>query len=613
MGDCHVSEMSLFDELKRRKVFRVAGGYVVVSWVLVQVADIMLNNFGAPDWVFKSLVAVLFIGFPLAVFLTWAYELTPDGVRRSAQAESVAAGPPQTRRHFAALAALGIVVIATGFVVERWWLSGRNADALPSQTTAIASHDSASRRSIAVLPFADMSQSGDQEYFADGIAEEILNLLARLPDLKVAGRTSAFQFKNQHQDLRRIGETLSVENILEGSVRKSGMRIRISAQLVNADDGFHLWSETYDRDFTDIFEIQDDIARAISDALSAELLGAVAHRKRPTNDLEAYRIYLQGRHLVLQRGAENMNAAIRHLERAVEMDPEFAEAWAELALALALLPTYAPSLNRRPLADRSLEASQRALALAPDLPMARVALGFVHLHDFRWTESFAELDRAIALDPENEAAWLYRSFALSGTRYDDRALEAVERAYAIAPTTGINSGWLGLMHLLRGDTVLAERFIDESVAMGWVYAHSLKGALQLHNGEHDAARHSFRQYLTRVGEPADGLDPFLDARLDPSLRQPALDALAQRGHAQHTMFGAALLIGDGELMVRYLENHSNNATSELTWAQQPVFRAVFDQPPVKAYLRRIGLLDYWREHGWPETCRPLGDDDFECA
>jgi adenylate cyclase len=606
-----VIETNLFSEMKRRKVFRVAGGYMVGSWVLVQVADIMLNNFGAPDWVFKSLVTVLFTGFPLAVFLTWAYELTPDGVRRSQSVESgPAATPSRIRRPFAPLVVVAVVVLVAGFAVERWWSLSRSGVA--PQVARIAGIDGASSRSIAVLPFADMSPGGDQEYFADGMAEEILNLLARLPDLKVAGRTSAFQFKGQNQDLRRIGEALSVDNILEGSVRKSGTRIRISAQLVNADDGFHLWSETYNRNFTDVFEIQDDIARAIADAMSAELLGAVAHRKRPTNDLEAYRIYLQGRHLVLQRGAENMNAAIRHLERAVAMDPEFAEAWAELALALALLPTYAPGLNRHPLAGASLEAAQRALALAPDLPMAHVALGFVHLHDFRWAQSFAELDRALALDPQNEAAWLYRSFALGGTRHDGQALEAVERAYAIAPTTGINSGWLGLMHLLHGDSALAERFIDESVAMGWVYAHSLKGALQLQNGELDAARRSFRQYLMRVGEPADGLDLFVDARQDPSLRQHALDALAQRDHAQHTMLGAALLIGDGELLVRYLENHSNNAVSELTWAQQPVFRAVFNQPSVKAYLRRIGLLDHWRDHGWPETCRPMGTDDFEC-
>jgi TolB-like protein len=258
--------MWLLDELKRRNVFRVAIAYVLLGWAVLQGADFLLDLAAAPEWVIRVFAIAGLVGFPFALFFAWAYELTPEGIKREKNVDRSTSITRQTGRKLNRLIIAFLVVAVGLLLLDRFCLqTGRTADANGAAEES---------RSIAVLPFVNLSD--DRDHFADGLSEELLNLLAKSPDLKVAGRTSSFAFKGRNEDLREIGEALGVEHVLEGSVRRSGERLRITAQLVEVDDGFHVWSDTYDRQMADIFDIQDDVAGAITDALSC------ACRRNPT-------------------------------------------------------------------------------------------------------------------------------------------------------------------------------------------------------------------------------------------------------------------------------------------------------------------------------------------
>jgi TolB-like protein len=280
-----------FQELKRRNVVRVAAAYAVVAWLLIEVSDTIFPRLGFPDWTVTFIIVLVALGFPLALFLSWAYELTPEGVKRTEEVPVEASVTRLTGRRLD-FAIIGVMALAIGWL--SWEQFGPGGEAREA--------------SIAVLPFVDMSADGDQEYFGDGLSEEILNLLAGIRELKVSGRTSSFSFKGTNVSIPEIGRTLGVAHVLEGSVRRSGDDLRITAQLVEAGTGFHLWSDTYDRRMVDVFAIQDEIAGAIADALRLTLV-ASAHE---TADLEAYDLYLMARTLIYGRSVEGLNEAHRH-------------------------------------------------------------------------------------------------------------------------------------------------------------------------------------------------------------------------------------------------------------------------------------------------------------
>jgi TolB-like protein len=335
--------VSLFAEFKRRNVFRVAAAYAVVAWLLLQLADILLDNFGAPGWVFKSLLVVIVIGFLLALFLAWAYELTPEGVKRSDEVTPELVRPDAGRRTDR-LILVGALLVIVVLVVERAWFAGGDrpeaeaptvsraeesaapATAMPAEEAAIA----APEKSIAVLPFADFSPARDQEWFADGLAEEILNALARTPDLLVAARTSSFRYKGSALDIPQIAAELGVAHVLEGSIRSTSQRIRVTAQLIRAADGFHVWSETYDRDPADMIEIQEDLARNIALAMKTSMdpqaLADMA--KVGTRSVEAYQAYIRG---VAASYGGGVKESYELFESARALDPGFAAAHAGAA------------------------------------------------------------------------------------------------------------------------------------------------------------------------------------------------------------------------------------------------------------------------------------------
>lgn len=405
--------MSLFGELKRRNVFRVAIAYVVTAWLLLQVADVVLGNIGSPPWVFQVILLIIGLGLPLAIIFAWAFEITPDGVKKEKDVDRSESMTSMTGRKLD-FVIIAMLVVAVGyFAIDRFHVD----DAGVAASTSAAMSVSTGPASIAVLPFVNMSSDPEQEYFSDGISEEILNVLAQYEDLRVAARTSSFQFKGQNQDISKIAELLNVGHVLEGSVRKSGDRLRITAQLIKADDGFHLWSETFDRKLDDVFLIQDEIANAISEALSVHLaFGENASRPAvvATANTQAYDAFLRGRELIHQRGRSNLEQAVQELERSLRLDAEYGPAHANLAIAYALLLDSPATYGDLTLAETQLQAvphSELALQLSPDNASTHAALALLALHRHEYRASIEHAQKTIELNPSYGNAYTWMGIA----------------------------------------------------------------------------------------------------------------------------------------------------------------------------------------------------------
>ena len=454
--------MSLFAELKRRNVFRVGIAYVIASWLLLQVSDILVPLLGLQDSVQKIILLLLVIGFVPALIFAWAFELTPEGIKKEKDVDRSRSVAPQTGRK---LDRTIIVILALAVVFLLYRQTGNDQPgepALPSpevlensaETSALKPVDAALQRaSLAVLPFVNMSSDPEQEYFSDGLSEELLNRLAKNDQLQVAARTSAFQFKGRNLDIADIGRQLNVTNVLEGSVRKSGNRLRITAQLIQVDNGYHLWSETYEREIDDIFAIQDDISLAISKALEAELglsMGS-ADSQRPTTNLEAYNLYLQARFLLAQRGAQNMLEADALFARAVALDPAFTAAWAGKAFNAALLFNYESSVTVDQSLSKTLEAANRALALDPGNAEAYTAIGRAQSNNLAWREARQNYERAFELGPDDIGVInLYGDFQGFKLGNFDRAISLKQQAISLDPLSGVHPSDLALLLLAKG-------------------------------------------------------------------------------------------------------------------------------------------------------------------
>ncbi len=314
--------MSIFREFKRRNVLRMAVLYAVAAWLIMQVAEVIIGLANLPEWIGPTILALLAVGFPIALIVSWFYELTPEGISLE---KDVAAAESITHVTGRRLDFLVISLLCAGlilFAYDKWWIGP------PPE------------KSIAVLAFENMSGDPEQEYFSDGISEEILNLLAQIKPLRVIARTSSFLFKSKDVDIATMAAQLNVRHILEGSVRRSGNRVRITAQLIDAADSTHIWSQTYDRELDDVFAVQDEIAAAISDALKLQLELVAGEPVLPhairTASIDAYDAYLLGRELIRHRGGENVENAIRHLERSLRLDENFAPAHVQLAVGRKL-------------------------------------------------------------------------------------------------------------------------------------------------------------------------------------------------------------------------------------------------------------------------------------
>ena len=401
--------MSIFGELQRRNVIRVGIAYVVASWVLMQFVDVITPIFELPDWAPKLIILILAVGLVPALIFSWVFEITPEGLKKDSEvsrAESIA-NKTGKKLDYIIIGTLAVAVVL--LLLDRQFNRGVDEPTVATVDTNVVAEDV--QKSIAVLPFVNMSSDAEQEYFSDGITEEILNSLAGIKELKVAGRTSSFAFKGQNDDLRRIGDALGVNHILEGSVRKSGAKVRITAQLIQVDNGFHLWSETYDRELTDVFAIQDEIANEILKQLRSELLTedvVVAETQR--TDPEVYSLYLKAKQRMYTRIGSEIEIAVRELDQAIKLDSEYAAAYAQRGIATMLLSdqqygTIPHDESNR----RGKRFADQALRLDPNLAEGWAALGLYHGRDGLEAELAVEvLVKALEINPNliDASNWL---------------------------------------------------------------------------------------------------------------------------------------------------------------------------------------------------------------
>jgi len=429
------ANMSFFVELKRRNVLRVAIAYAIVAWLMLQVADVLLNNLSAPSWVFWVTLMLLAIGFVVVLIFAWVFEMTPEGLKLEKDIDRSQSANTQARKKLDWLI-LGMLVLTLGyFVVDKFVLSKQShSDVLEAaREQATGQPESAETvkdtgKSIAVLPFVNMSANQENQYFA------VLHMLSQNAALKVAARTSSFAFKGTQTDIRDIADKLNVATVLEGSVQRSGNRVRITAQLIQASDGYHLWSQTFDRDLDNIFAVQDEIATAVTSALTGSLLTGSDDQglEGDTRNTEAYDLYLQGREAFHANTEREAFRSERLMRRAIALDPDFALAWAGLAEALGRHAVLA-GLSPEEYLEESRSAAEKAVELAPDNSRVLTTLGGLHYQVGEYGLAQDVLERALSLDPSNATAWSHLAAVhFAGNRYRDAA-DAATKAMNIDP------------------------------------------------------------------------------------------------------------------------------------------------------------------------------------
>ena len=595
----------LLHELRRRNIFRVAGVYGVVGWLLMQAASIAFPAFGAPGWVLKSIIALLLIGFPLALLLAWAFEMTPEGVKRTeaiAEADSITG---RTGRGLDYVIIAGLILVGAMVI---WQQTTPSISAPGSAMTPMEA-------SIAVLPFVDMSANSDQEYFADGLSEEILNVLAQSGALQVAGRTSSFQFKGQNKDLRTIGETLGVAHILEGSVRTDGDALRITAQLIKAKDGFHLWSATYDRKLEDIFQVQEEIANAIGAALRAPM-GVQSQKLRDnrTGNPEAYKLYLEGKALWIRR-YDSLFPAREKLERAVKMEPDFAAAWASLSLVYDLIPLYfnetqGQGVMRKAYRIKMLRTARRAVELAPDLAVGQHAWGNALRMMGQWTAAEDAYQRALVIDPNDHATLEDYSEMLIYLGAHEKGIKLAKQAMELDPLNSLyrELAARGLRSIGRQDEAIA---MLEPLIGKWPFATEMLMAIQIEAGAYDEALATLKKYGSISPEIETIYLALIEQAKNPKadFEMPeAANSIYVRVEAHYAALGAEHLLDILEHSIA-INIDPNVGIMQNT----KTLASIRGSPRFKQLVEALDLPAYWRERGWPKHCQPVGDDDFECA
>ena len=593
--------MSLIAEVKRRNVFRVGIAYAVIGWVLAQVAGFAAQTFGAPEWVMKMFVVFLLLGLPIALFFAWAFELTPEGLKREKDVDRSQSITRQTDRKLDR-AIIGVLVVAVLlFTVERFLLRDE-------PVAAVA--EAEGKRSIAVLPFANMSGDPDQDFFSDGITEEILNSLVRVEGLSVASRTSSFQFRDQSRGIPAIAEELQVLFVLEGSVRRSGNNVRITAQLIDAGNDRHLWSQTYDRSLTDIFAVQSEIANAITSSLEEALglqgLAAVPTRTLTAN-MDAYDLYLKGRALFEHRTRpQDLVDAATYLERAVELDPGFGAAYEFLGAVYSIFPSWGiRDLDPQTYYDRAVTAVDRALAIEPQLAFVLAVKGNL----VEPLEADRLLRESIDRDPRNPTTLHWYAQNLLYLGFFEEAATADRRCLDLDPMYANCLRYLSFSLAYMGEfeqsSAAANRWltatVDEELSVGTVDA-----LLFLATGQREAALLALHMIPVVDDAPmSEWLRAVDDPTADHSAGLATFEAWAS-GNGIDMRGWSDLLTVFGKYPDSRLD------VFDEPWYWLPQFKAYRASPEFKRMAQASGYLQYWRTKGFPPQCRPLGDDDFHC-
>jgi TolB-like protein len=560
----------LFSELLRRRIFGAAALYLGGAWVALQVGLAVIPILGMPEWTARALFWLLVIGLPVTLVLSWFFDFGLKGVTRTPDADDA---PPAVH----------------------------------------ATNEPAPEDSIAVLPFVNMSSNAEHEYFSDGISEELLNSLAGLPQLKVAARTSSFAFKGRNTDIRSVARQLGVKHVLEGSVRWAGNRVRITAQLIEAERGYHLWSQTYDRELEDIFAIQSEIAVSIADALklhlgkeAAEALQAPA----PTTNMDAYHCYLRGRHVWQRRGEAAIRSAIEQYQQAIALDPRFARAYASLAAAYAVLHEYTGEPREksfalaRPLAIKALE-------LDASLAEPHGVLSYMHVWLWEWEESEQSLQRALELDPHDPQLHQWYSNLLNDLARHDDALAEARKAYELDPVSPIVNSVLSLCHSVRGEDEAAMRHlaIARELGAGLFPLAYVEMFTELRRRDYRRARAVWERVVATLGKPDGWVAPVFAALEDRSALPAARDALRRAGDAGetdvYTLFLFYTLLGAADEAYAIADAKVPERSLGHLWLLLPEAAALREDARFMPLMERMGVKEYWERHGWPPTVAAL--------
>ena len=573
-------------ELKRRNVYKVAVAYIVAGWALSQGIAQVFPVFDVPILVIRLLVLLIIVGLPVALVLAWMFELTPEGLKRTETAD--AAGQQSKSRAWIYVALVGALISVALFFLGRY--------TAPLQRGAAG----AVEKSIAILPFENLSRDPDNAYFAEGVQEEILTRLAKIADLKVISPTSTQGYQSKPGNLAEIAKQLGVANILEGSVQKAADQVRVNVQLINALNDAHLWGDVYDRKLTDIFAVESDIATTIADTLQAKLTGAEKQSisSQPTSDLTAYELYLKGRSLWGKRGGDNLRQAIAFYEQAIARDPNYALAYSGLAEAYVILPNYTAVVASREAFSKAKAAALKALQLDDKLAEAHTALADVLFDDFDMAGSISEFQRAIALNPNYATAhqW-YGCDPLRALGRFDEAIAEGKRAVELDPLSPVINSDLA-------QTLSIARRYDEAIAqfhktleidpMFWVAHSALGGALE-RKGDLPAAIAEF----TKAQQLSDDLRarvPLAAAKAQSGNKEAAVQMLAEleelARHGNVRTYWRALLylsLGNRDEAIRWLEKGTaDHEGLDIAYSKvEPLLDPLRGDPRFEALVQKV--------------------------
>ncbi len=566
---------NFFAELKRRNVYKVAVAYAVAGWALSQGIAQVFPVFDISNWAIRLIVLLIILGLPIALVLAWMFELTPQGIKRTETADAI---PGTARRKKGAW--IYVVVIAGLFSIGLFFLGRYTAENRMKSGRPTAAAGSVPEKSIAVLPFDNLSRDPDNAYFAEGVQEEILTRLARVADLKVISRTSTQRFKSAPSDLRDIAKQLGVMHILEGSVQKANDQVRVNVQLINTATDAHLWADTYDRKLTDIFAVESEIAKSIADTLRAKLNSSAEHvlASRPTENSEAHELYLKGRYFWNRRTGANLQKAVDYFERAIEKDPKYALAYSGLADCHVLLPVY-PELGTYPRDEmpKALAAAQKAVELDDILAEAHTSLGRALASDLQLSAAISEFKRAVELNPSYATARQWFGECLQSQGHVKDALAELKRAQEVDPLSLVNNALVGfaLDTIGQSDEAIAQLRRTIEMDPSFANSHAMLGNVLEHKGQLEEASVEYEKANSLNADPINlaqlARAYFLVGRKAEA--QPLWDKLKSLSQRQYVPAYSMALVqsafGDKDEAIRLLEksyeDHAPFDSSDLGW------------------------------------------------
>jgi TolB-like protein/lipoprotein NlpI len=593
-------QFRFFDQLKQRNIIRVAILYLVACWLILDPVHVVFHMLEVPAWANRLVVILIVIGFPMVLLFAWVYEITPEGLKPTVEVEPHRSIRKQTGQRLNRAIVVVLALAVAYLLTDKFWLSKHVAsaehEATPSSLPKAPAMAVIAERSIAVLPFINMSPDKDQEYFADGLAEELLELLARTPGLHVIARTSSFSFKGKSDDIPTIASKLKVTNILEGSVRKSGNRLRVTTQLVRAADGEHLWSETYDRAMRDIFKVQDEIAAAVVAALKLKLAPGQNSSPRRSTNPDAYFQYLLGEQFFSRGSDEDYRRSVAAYRQAIALDPNYAAAYAGLANSEYYLSDVTGDAAGL---DRAMSAAERAVTLAPDQPMGYAARGELR-SSIAWDWSGAQSDfaRALELDPGDPFVLRHYSLLLQSLGRLPEAITAARKVTEIDPFSAPARRSLSEALFYNGELPAAREAIHRSLAIEPKDRYAIRdlGEFELLDHRSAEALGAFQEIdpddLNSVGFRATGIAMAEHSLGHARESQQALDEAIAKA-AQNSAYQIAEAYawrGEKDKALEWLERAHRQRDGGLTHLKtDPVFAALRSDPRFKAMLRKINF------------------------